>query len=672
MITYFIEFVLYLAVTIILVHADGVESLNKRVSKIERITAAFWESGGRRLGTDDGSETKQSELDHLTEIYSLMWRGDQLGVRVIFSGDEPDADTQLKNALDQIDGFDVHDCRSYMCSGWCDLHIIDDVESLQEVGQISASQMPETHGDFTGSGSVRTQAIAATQIKKVVQKYPELTGAGVKIGVISDSFNRNELARTTEEDDINSGDLPGGSNRVKIIDDVTVFPGAFYSDEGRAMAQLIHDLVPDAQLVFHTGFTPGGNFAGAIDALVDEGCDIIVDDVRTDQEPIFQLGLSALAANRAAEENGIAYFTSVRNLGSSSWEDRGYNEIPCLPIPELVEGNYTSCHDFGDGNSVQFIPILRPFTKFTFYWDDPWQSISGPPGPQTDLDIFFFNATTGELLYSGIESNTNGDATEAFTIVQPGEYLLVISKRSGPSPSIIKWINLGIANDPLGLGISATNTETGNAPGTAAVGAASEKQTFSELLLQPFSSRGGIPLIFDDNGNRLTEELVLNQPRFVGPDGSYTTFYGLEGKHIEVTEANPPPRFFGTSCSATNIAAVAALLVQATSFFKIEGRRGLKTVKSGKKVKSTKGDKKTKKAKKGEIGSADFVFPYDLYNIMEETAIDMNESGFDFLTGHGFVNAMAAVEAIKNVIKAEDSEEWCPVENFLDPIQSYY
>ena len=280
MATYFIQLVLYLAVTTILVHADAVELSNKRVSKIERITAAFQKLGTRRLIPDHDSEISQDELDRLTGEYSLMWKGDQLAVRVIYSGDEPEADATLRSALELIDGFDVVDCRSYMCSGWCDMNVIEEVDALEEVGHISASQVPETHGDFTGSGSVRTQAIAATQIKKVLQKYPELTGAGVKIGIISDSFSRSNIALTTAEDDINSGDLPGGSNGVQILDDATVLPGFnFYIDEGRAMAQLIYDLVPGAQMVFHTGFIPGGNFAGAIDALVDEGCDVIVDDV---------------------------------------------------------------------------------------------------------------------------------------------------------------------------------------------------------------------------------------------------------------------------------------------------------------------------------------------------------------------------------------------------------
>jgi hypothetical protein len=72
---------------------------------------------------------------------------------------------------------------------------------------------------------------------------------------------------------------------------------------------------------------------------------------------------------------------------------------------------------------------------------------------------------------------------------------------------------------------------------------------------------------------------------------------------------------------------------------------------------------------------------------MEETAIDMNESGFDFSTGYGFVSAFAAVEAIndgpikwkkrtKNSNKSKRPEnksdhKLCPVENFLEPIEEY-
>ena len=65
-------------------------------------------------------------------------------------------------------------------------------------------------------------------------------------------------------------------------------------------------------------------------------------------------------------------------------------------------------------------------------------------------------------------------------------------------------------------------------------------------------------------------------------------------------------RFFGTSGAAPNVAAVAAILLQ------------------------IKPD----------------LTPLEIYEVLEETAIDMNQVGFDFATGHGFVDALAAVEQV--------------------------
>jgi len=236
-------------------------------------------------------------------------------------------------------------------------------------------------------------------------------------------------------------------------------------------------------------------------------------------EPIFQLGFSAQAANTAAEDFGIPYFTVARNLAAQSWEGRGYEDMPCpSSFYDNVQDDYLSCNDFGGGNSKQRIEVGSSGT-FSFFWDEPWQSVSGPPGPQTDLDIFLFDAETGQLLVAGGQINEGADAFEHFKVPNAGTYDVVIARFSGPSPSLIKWIFRGnlISSDPPAD--TATVTSTGNAPSTAAVGAASDQQTFSQLLLEEGSSLGGIPLIFDKEGNRFPQELVLNQPRFVGPDG---------------------------------------------------------------------------------------------------------------------------------------------------------
>jgi hypothetical protein len=69
-------------------------------------------------------------------------------------------------------------------------------------------------------------------------------------------------------------------------------------------------------------------------------------------------------------------------------------------------------------------------------------------------------------------------------------------------------------------------------------------------------------------------------------------------------------RFFGTSASAPNVAAVAGLL------------KGV-AVKVGVDV-----------------------TPLEMYHILESTAIDVLQQGFDFDSGHGMVNALAAVERV--------------------------
>jgi hypothetical protein len=89
----------------------------------------------------------------------------------------------------------------------------------------------------------------------------------------------------------------------------------------------------------------------------------------------------------------------------------------------------------------------------------------------------------------------------------------------------------------------------------------------------------------------------------MSPPRSLNTFFGRE------ESSNNAYRFFGTSAAAPNVAAIALLMLQANPDLK----------------------------------------PLEVYEILEETAIDMNDEGFDFESGHGFVNALAAVtEARKN------------------------
>ncbi|MCB0615463.1 MAG: hypothetical protein KDC75_19230, partial [Phaeodactylibacter sp.] len=124
-----------------------------------------------------------------------------------------------------------------------------------------------------------------------------LSGAGVKVGVISDSYAINAQAR---DNDIANGDLPGTENPVVVVQE---YPFGLASDEGRAMLQIVHDVAPDAQLFFKTGFISEGNLAFGIRQLrEDYQCDVIVDDVQYLTEPFFRDGLAAQAIDEVVAD----------------------------------------------------------------------------------------------------------------------------------------------------------------------------------------------------------------------------------------------------------------------------------------------------------------------------------------------------------------------------------
>jgi hypothetical protein len=91
------------------------------------------------------------------------------------------------------------------------------------------------------------------------------------------------------------------------------------------------------------------------------------------EEPIFQLGLTAQAAEAAAEK-GVQYYSAAGNTFDNSYETI-YKGIPCPPEFEDL-GFYTSCLDFGNGNPRQFLDASQG-GNVTIQWDQPWMSVSG-------------------------------------------------------------------------------------------------------------------------------------------------------------------------------------------------------------------------------------------------------------------------------------------------------
>ncbi|WP_414581491.1 S8 family peptidase [Scytonema sp. PCC 10023] len=164
-------------------------------------------------------------------------------------------------------------------------------------------------------------AAKATGVDVLRDRYG-LDGTGITIGFISDSFATAETFDTsgnldTYATNIAKGYLPSGVNVLKDYSE----PGA--SDEGRAIAQLIHAVAPGANLVFHTGVGGVDVLGQGIQALAAAGADIIVDDVGYNPQDIPDVPLNLIdfeppngsinQAISAVFNQGISYFTAAGN-----------------------------------------------------------------------------------------------------------------------------------------------------------------------------------------------------------------------------------------------------------------------------------------------------------------------------------------------------------------------
>src|SRR5580700_6679727 len=136
------------------------------------------------------------------------------------------------------------------------------------------------------------------------------TGAGVKVGVLSDSFNNLGGAAADES----SGALPPAAD-IQVLADLA----SGGSDEGRAMMQIIHDIAPGAGLAFYTAVNSEQDFANGILALAAAGCKVICDDISYFDEPFFQNGIVAQAI-QTVEAEGVVYLTAAGNNASNAYQ----------------------------------------------------------------------------------------------------------------------------------------------------------------------------------------------------------------------------------------------------------------------------------------------------------------------------------------------------------------
>ena len=454
-----------------------------------------------------------------------------------------------------------------------------------------------------------------------------LDGTGIKIGVLSDSYN----SLLGAEAGVANDELPGTANpngytsEVEVLEDIE--DG---SDEGRAMCEIIHDIAPAAEMAFNTAYSGTAGFALGILNLADAGCDIITDDVTYLNEPFFQDGIIAQAVDEVVKKGGVAYYTSAGNYDrdsySSVFRDGGIHHI-INPYDGFELGQYVM-HDFDPGPGVDLFQeiVFAPGDDFTcsFQWDDPFASACEDcPGAASDLDIFLaLSPDTADVLLQSINFNIDGDPVELLGANYSGDDTLVAYIAFGkwidapgdnPNPGFVKYINFGTALPGEYVTNSPTTMGHSNSRYGISVGASAWFYTPAYGTDPPeinyFSSAGGIPILFDTKGRKLRRPEIRIHPLFTATDGGNTSFFGQM-----LNDGDDFPNFFGTSAAAPHAAAVAAQLHQMA-----DGR----------------------------------LKPHHINHILSYTTIDMDDPftswfdrGYDRKTGFGLIQADKAAEAV--------------------------
>lgn len=483
---------------------------------------------------------------------------------------------------------------------------LDELAEVPGVAAVTPVRAPVLREPSCQGGAVITEGVTQLEVGPARTKLSEgggsKEGEGLTIGVLSDSMAQaterigGGPIATKQPEDIAANELPGPASScegqktaINELQPYGVLPNLPPTDEGRAMAQIVHDIVPKAKLAFNSAFNGEIAFAEGIRNLAKPtglggaGAKLIVDDVSYFAEPFFQDGPVAVAIGEVVGKQGVTYLTSAGNdnlLNAendeiSSWEAPAFRDSGDCPqeVRALspAEFNGTHCLDFDPEAPVDRTFGIRVEAGQTLtvdlQWAQPWGGVT------TDLDAYLLDAEGHLLAPRGTNNNVkeqrpvevfqwrNESATEK--TVQ-----LVINRFSGGNPRL-KFILL-----QNGGGVSGTeypHSGGGDVVGPAIYGHAGARAAITvgavpysnPTRIERYSSRGPAthyfgPVKGSGAAASLSEAEVISKPDVAATDCGRTTFFSAE-------PAKEPGiwRFCGTSAAAPHAAGVAALAIEA-------------------------------------------------------------------------------------------------------------
>ena len=414
------------------------------------------------------------------------------------------------------------DEKNHIAVVWVKVKNLEVLASLDGVRTIRTVMPP-----IKRTGSINTEGDAIHQTSDVRTTFGE-NGTGVRVGIISDGVNTHSTAQT-------SGDLPQDGSGLTVLSDT------YGGDEGTAMLEIVHDMVPGAELYFHD---LGGNtvlFNAAIDDLINAGCNIICDDIGWLLEPFYEDGIVASHINSVINSNDIIYVSSAGNAGDSHYQG---DFFPITSQPTQ--------HDFSEGGTTGFylyLPLqVGEQAIIILQWDDQF----GASG--NDYDLYLNNLGTSATVASSqfVQSGTE-DPLEYIVYTRPGggpisyNYGIIVEQYSGNPVNLEVFI---YAPNNYSNNIKAQDAIYGHAAVDGVVSTGAVRYT-TPSTIEFFSSQGPSTIAYPISESRQT-------PKIVGVDGGAITGAGGFGSFDGINY-----RFYGTSASAPHIAAI---LAQAWSY----------------------------------------------------------------------------------------------------------
>lgn len=403
----------------------------------------------------------------------------------------------------------------------------------QQSADLAARPAANTAGGIDRNGVVIMRAdqfVAQTRVN----------GAGAKVGVQSAGISSLNTIQAR-------GELPS----VQVVK-----PGdganSQVGDEGTALLEEVHAVAPGAALGY-CGPNTFVEYTSCLGQLIAAGATILVDDLIFPEQDLLSSDSPQVQAveQLLADNPAVALFTAAGNYNGSYWEG-SYTPVALSSLglaPLTCPSNGVTQTDYYvsrfDADPSQLLTVTQASAvPIAFAWADP------PDHNASRFDVYWVDAA--DSTKSGCLATAAATANQVARKVNlySGTYTLYIATQDASAAG--KFLKLWVGGDGLTSLSKPTNggivTSQGFAGGAVTVGAVNGSDGIGNGI-EPFSSIGPITVAFPSLAH--IQAPVLVAPDGITVDAAGTYFAG---------SLFPDGNFYGTSASAPNAAAVAALI----------------------------------------------------------------------------------------------------------------